>query len=214
MRKLILLLSVVFISSAFIHSDAEGKTEKLVVIIDPGHGGKDTGHESDSLSEAQINLQIADQILETKKKERKNIEFIFTRRGDDFVEVKDRIALIEKHKADLFISIHCDAYTDENLSGYQIYQPIKGDHIVLSKKYAKILEDAVTNKKIPIPHKSTKPGEQFVITRAHCPAVILNCGFITNPEDLEIVLNPEYQMAYAEAIVASINKYIDKTQPK
>jgi N-acetylmuramoyl-L-alanine amidase len=196
------------------NSSEEGKTEKLVVIIDPGHGGKDPGNETDSLTEAQINLQIANQILETKKKGRKNIEFIFTRKGDNFVELKDRIALIDKHDADLFISIHCDAYTDENLNGYQIFQPSKGDHIVLSKKYAKMLEEAVTKKKTPIVHKSTKPGEQFVTTRAHCPAVIVNFGFITNPGDLETVLNPEYQLAYAEAIVESINEYIEKMQPK
>jgi N-acetylmuramoyl-L-alanine amidase len=77
-----------------------------------------------------------------------------------------------------------------------------------------MLEEAVTKKKTPIVHKSTKPGEQFVTTRAHCPAVIVNFGFITNSGDLETVLNPEYQLAYAEAIVESINEYIEKTQEK
>ena len=207
MKQLVLLLSIVIISSAFVYHSAEGKTEKFVVIIDAGHGGKDPGNETDSLSEAQINLQLADQILEIKKKKRKNIEFIFTRKGDDFIELQDRIALIDKHNADLFISIHCDAYTDESIQGYEIYHPIKGDQIVGSKNYAHLLEEALEDKKNPMAHKSTKPGNQFVITRAHCPAVLINFGFLTNPKDLKTVTTEEYQLIFAEAIVKSIHKY-------
>jgi N-acetylmuramoyl-L-alanine amidase len=214
MRKFALILCVLFISSTFISGVADGKPKRFIVIIDPGHGGKDPGNKTETLSEAELNLQIANQILEIKKKNRKNIEFIFTRKGDDFVDLKDRIALIDKYEADLYISIHCDAYSNEDLNGYQIYHPIKGDHIVLSKKYAKMLEEAIVKKKTPIAHKSTKPGDEFVITRAHCPAVLLNVGFLSNPADYETVINPEYQLQYAEAIVESINTYIHKTQPK
>jgi N-acetylmuramoyl-L-alanine amidase len=214
MKNLIVLISVALISSAFVFSASEGKPDKIVVIIDAGHGGKDPGNKTDTLSEAQINLQVANQILEIKKKERKNIEFIFTRKGDDFLELKDRIALIDKHKADLFISIHCDNYTDEIINGFEIFHPIKGDQIVGSKKYARLLEEALLKKKTPMDHKSTKPGEMFVITRAHCPAVIVNFGFLSNPNDLETVLNPEYQMAFAKAMVESINEYAEKIAEK
>lgn len=211
MKKFLLLFGIAMLSMAFILNSEDGKKEKFVVVIDPGHGGKDPGNEVDSITEAQVNLQLAQMLLETKKKTRKNIEFVFTRKGDDFVELEDRIALIDKHKANLFLSIHCDAYTDESINGFQIYQPIKGDHIVPSKKMAKYLEEAILREKTPMQLKSTKPGDMFVITRAHCPAVLVNFGFLTNPEDLATVTSEEYQMAFANAIVSSINTYIKKT---
>jgi N-acetylmuramoyl-L-alanine amidase len=201
-------------SSAFVFNLGKDKTENIVVVIDPGHGGKDYGYQTDSFTEAQINLQLAMRLLELKKKYRKNIEFVFTRKADEFVGLEDRIALIDEHQADLFISIHCDSYSDENLTGFQIYHPSKGDQIVNSKKYAEILEKALLRKKTPMAHKSTKPADHFVITRAHCPAVLVNFGFLTNPSDLETVTNVDYQMTFAEAMAESINNYANQLDEK
>ena len=210
MRILTVILSVALLSSAFVFMPSGGKAKKMVVIIDAGHGGKDTGNATETLNEAQINLQLAMQLLEVKKKHRKNIEFIFTRKGDDFMELHDRIALIDKHKADLFISIHCDSYTEDHLNGFEIFHPSKGDQIVSSKQYAYMLEEALVKKKTPMAHRSTKRGEMFVITRAHCPAVLVNFGFLSNPDDFATVTNEEYQLAFAEAIIESITEYAEK----
>ena len=210
MKKVFLLGILVALSLAFVMHPPKNKDEKIVVVIDVGHGGKDLGNESGTVREADINLKIANMLLETKKKHRKEIDFVFTRKGDDYLDLHERIAFIDKHKADLFISIHCDAYTDPSLSGFQIYHPIKGDHIVNSKKMAKYLEEAIVKKKTPIAHKSTKPGNMFTITRAHCPAVLINFGFLTNTNDLTAVSSEEYQMAFAEAIIEAINTYNHK----
>ena len=91
-------------------------TKDFVVVLDAGHGGKDTGNRGNGYMEKKIALTIA---LEIGKQlsSQKGIKVIYTRKDDRFVELKNRAKIANQADADLFISIHCDAFTSPQAYG-------------------------------------------------------------------------------------------------
>jgi len=91
-------------------------TKDFVVVLDAGHGGKDTGNRGNGYLEKKIALTIA---LEIGKQlsSQKGIKVIYTRKDDRFVELKNRAKIANQADADLFISIHCDAFTSPQAYG-------------------------------------------------------------------------------------------------
>lgn len=101
---------IVLTFSSFIKSDRVAIKEKFIVVLDAGHGGKDPGkHSKYGYKESDIALKIALQIGKQLKKN-PNIEVIYTRKTDVFIELKDRPRIANKANADLFVSIHCNAH--------------------------------------------------------------------------------------------------------
>ena len=91
-------------------------TKDFVVVLDAGHGGKDTGNRGNGYLEKKIALTI---VLEIGKQlsNQKGIKVIYTRKDDRFVELKNRAKIANQADADLFISIHCDAFTSPQAYG-------------------------------------------------------------------------------------------------
>ncbi|MGB0366588.1 MAG: N-acetylmuramoyl-L-alanine amidase family protein [Flavobacteriaceae bacterium] len=90
--------------------------DDFVVVLDAGHGGKDTGNRGNGYYEKHIALNITKIIGEKLLKE-KGIKVIFTRKEDRFIELKKRAEIANQANADLFISIHCDAFTSPKVYG-------------------------------------------------------------------------------------------------
>ena len=90
--------------------------EDFVVVLDAGHGGKDTGNRGNGYYEKHIALNITKMIGEKLQKQ-KGIKVIFTRKDDRFIELKNRAKIANQADADLFISIHCDAFTSPKAYG-------------------------------------------------------------------------------------------------
>ena len=94
------------------------------VVIDPGHGGKDPGSPGTgryNIYEKDIALDISIRLGELIKKEFPEINVIFTRENDQFVKLSERSQIANSNNADLFISIHCDAFINEIASGSSTY---------------------------------------------------------------------------------------------
>jgi N-acetylmuramoyl-L-alanine amidase len=89
------------------------------VMIDPGHGGKDPGAVANGLREKDINLRMA-RILGTMLKEQ-GFEVHYTRTTDKFIPLEERTAMANARNADLFISVHCNAYKDTSAKGFEVY---------------------------------------------------------------------------------------------
>ena len=93
--------------------------KKWVVVIDAGHGGKDPGAVANNLYEKNINLAVALKTGEYIEKNLQNVNVIYTRKTDIFVELKDRAEIANKNHADLFISIHTNAVVGANAGNVQ-----------------------------------------------------------------------------------------------
>jgi N-acetylmuramoyl-L-alanine amidase len=97
-------------------------SEVKVVVIDAGHGGKDPGCTGHSGShEKNITLDIALKLGKLITDSLPEVKVVYTRTTDKFVELWQRAAIANQNKADLFISIHCNAHTNSNLSGSETY---------------------------------------------------------------------------------------------
>jgi N-acetylmuramoyl-L-alanine amidase len=90
--------------------------DNFVVVLDAGHGGKDTGNRGNGYYEKHIALNIT-KMIGAKLQKHKWIKVIFTRKDDRFIELKNRAKIANQADADLFISIHCDAFTSPKAYG-------------------------------------------------------------------------------------------------
>lgn len=93
----------------------------IVVVIDPGHGGKDPGAVGiKQIHEKEIVLHIAKK-LQTLINQQPGFKAVLTREGDYYLTLRERLAIARKNKADMFIAIHADAYTDPNAHGVSVF---------------------------------------------------------------------------------------------
>lgn len=97
-----------------------GYAQKFKVVLDPGHGGKDPGAAYGNFIEKEIVLDVALKVGELLKAE-KDIEVIFTRKSDVFIEVAERTKIANREKANVFISIHANAAKNRLATGTETY---------------------------------------------------------------------------------------------
>ena len=176
-----------------------------VVVIDPGHGGEDTGCVRESIEEKDINLTIS---LEVEKRLKElGYYVILTRRKDEEVSLEERVSLANENQADLYISIHQNAFEDEEIYGIETwYQKEKGEE---NRRLAKLLQQQIG--------KATGAKERFVseesdmygVVYTSMPACIIETGYLSNPEERSKLITTEYQHYIAEGIVCAIKYYFE-----
>lgn len=105
-----LFLFIIVVSSTSLVSKAYSQ-KKFVVVLDAGHGGKDPGNTGNGYKEADIALKIILKIGDALEKN-KNIKVIYTRKKNIFLELRERAAIANRADANLFVSVHCDAFTN------------------------------------------------------------------------------------------------------
>ncbi|MBK3331919.1 AMIN domain-containing protein [Persephonella atlantica] len=102
------------------HNVSINFNEKKIIVIDPGHGGKDPGAIANGLKEKDVNLKIARKLKEILEKDPR-FKVYLTRNSDRYIKLYDRTVFAVKKKADLFISIHCNSSPTRTESGTYIY---------------------------------------------------------------------------------------------
>lgn len=105
---------------------AAGKNKEFVVVIDPGHGGKDIGAADNKVQEKDINLKVANQLAQMLKKKMKDVKVVMTRDDDTFISLQERANIANRNRGDLFISIHTNSVDKSNpnrktVSGTSVY---------------------------------------------------------------------------------------------
>lgn len=89
------------------------------VMVDAGHGGKDPGAQGFGLREKDVNLRMA--LILGKMLKQRGFKVLYTRTTDDFLALEERTALANSKKADIFVSVHCNAHTDSAMQGFETY---------------------------------------------------------------------------------------------
>lgn len=200
--------------------------EGPVVVIDPGHGGMDGGAVAeDETAEKDINLKIALKLEELLKAE--GIRVIMTRRSDEGLydendkasvrtlktqDMYERKRIIDEADADLTVSIHLNSFTeDSSVKGAQVFYPSEGDKAVIdSSRVAAEIVQAELNRRINTDKKRTEMGKNdvFLMREATGSIIIVECGFLSNREDLEMLKNGSKQEEISKTLKASICKYL------
>ena len=214
-------LGALYIPSHTLATDAAASTPQFkTVIIDAGHGGEDGGTSSASgLVEKDVNLDISKKLCDMLRAS--GINVIMTREEDkllydrnvDFhgrkkkLDLAARLAIAETTPDAIFLSIHMNSFTDPKYSGMQVwYSP---NHLLSEKLAERIREE---NRKLLQPdnnRKTTRATSSInLLYNAKCPAVLIECGFLSNPTDAERFETEEYRQKVAFVIFCSVMDFL------
>lgn len=166
------------------------------IIIDPGHGGEDNGAAYGYAEEDDINLGVA--FLLRCEMEKRGAEVLMTRERDVFVSLSDRCMMANQAGADLFISIHCDAWHKETTTGISTHVYRGASQV--SMDIARRVQAALTARFPDHANRGVKLAGFCVLKNTAMPAILIECEFISNPETRRFLQEPENQLAIARAI--------------
>ena len=179
------------------------KSKGYAVVIDAAHGGKDPGAIStiDSTSEKDIVLQISK--LVKSELESEGIKSLLTREDDRFLSLKDRVNLAENSNAGLNISIHTNYSKKLNQNGYITFYQENNTSIKLLDSY---IHDEL-NKLNIFQDNGSQIGAFYVITETPIPSVMIDVGYISNPDDFKKIKDKNNQAEIAAALARAIKRY-------
>jgi N-acetylmuramoyl-L-alanine amidase len=178
------------------------KTSKYRVVIDAGHGGKDSGAISiTNKMEKTFTLAMATKVYELLQKE-PLIEPLMTRSDDTFVELDDRVAFANTNDADLFLSIHGNKYTPST-SGTETYY-YRDESLDFAKTIHKHLIPAAG-----LPDRGIRQEPFRVVKGTTMPAVLVEVGYLSNKNDEQKMFDDAFQNQVAASLVAAIKDYLN-----
>lgn len=179
------------------------------VVLDAGHGGLDNGACVDGVSEATLNLQIV-KTLATELRNR-NCAVSLTRvdneslnsphaRNKKVEDMAKRREKIRNLNPDLVISIHLNTYPLTSVSGLQCFY---ANETPGSYNYATAIQNQFNQSSLPI-NKTVKPTDFNLVEHSPCPAVLIECGFLTNPRERKLLQSATYQQILAYNIADAV----------
>ncbi|MGE5350226.1 MAG: N-acetylmuramoyl-L-alanine amidase family protein [Actinomycetota bacterium] len=225
--------------------------DQWVVVIDPGHGGKDPGAVGAKSREKNINLAVALKTGRYISENLKDVKVIYTRDDDTFIGLAERAEVANRHKADLFISIHSNAMTDQRFSGaetyvlgqtmdeanlqvamkensvitfeqdyqtkyegfdpnsvesYIIFSLMQNTYLKQSTEFATLIQDQFRSR-VGRKDRGVRQAGFQVLWRTTMPSVLVELGFVTNPEEEKFLISEQGQDYLASAIFRAFRDY-------
>jgi N-acetylmuramoyl-L-alanine amidase len=261
--KRIILLVLIFLVPSF---SAQGwnpgsapPPSKLTrVVIDAGHGGKDPGSVGKHIMEREIALAVALKLGNYIKSNYPEVEVIFTRKEDVFVELSERADIANRNDADLFISIHANsnknkeaygtetyamglktddknfevakkensviAYEDDYTTRYEGFDPNSPEsYIIFSLMQNKYLEQSLTfashiqdelRDRAKRTDRGVKQAGFLVLWKSAMPSVLVETGFISNPDEEKFLISEEGQDIIASGIFRAFCTYKEEIEQR
>lgn len=215
-KTIFIFISLFLIFFSFTQSIALDKKKEvftgIVIVIDPGHGGNDPGARTKEVDEDILNLQISLKLKE--KLEKMGASVILTRDGDyDLAQadasnikksdMKERAKILDQDNVTLFLSIHGNISLDRKCSGAVVYYRIDDE---ISKQLAQCIMDELkitTSSRYEI-----KKGDFYLLNNTSNLGVLIETGFLSNPQDLKKLQQSDYQSQLAEAILNGIYHFL------
>jgi len=208
------------------HLAENSSTSPSTVIIDAGHGGEDGGAVGvDGIIEKDINLIISLKLKDLLEVSGHNV--IMTREKDQAIYDQDAESLREKKRSDLknrmkiidnnkkentiFVSIHQNKFPNPKYFGTQIFYSVND---VKSQELAGKIRDSVTGLIQPENSREIKPATEkiYLLHNAQIPAVVVECGFLSNAEEAKKLIEEKYQSQIAFSIYCGITDYFINNQ--
>lgn len=188
-------------------------TEGKVIVLDAGHGATDGGATGVSGAvEKDLNLAITTLLKDML--EDTGAKVVMTRVSDDPIadskreDMRLRKRLRDESNADAFVSIHMNKFSESKYKGAQVfYSPTDS-----SKELGEIIQGCLKDMLSPDNNRVAKSaGDSLYLLRdSTIPAVIVECGFLSNPSEEQLLLQPDYQSKVARAICTGVMKYFEE----
>ncbi len=195
--------------------NSDGKLSGKFIVIDPGHGGTDSGAQSGGAKEKNLNIQLSNDLAAALTKLGAKVEL--TRDGDYNMGLKARPELAAKRDADFFISLHCNSNLVPNsASGIETYYHMQEPS---PKILACAIHDGVCKftgmcDRNPRSDRSLYESGLAVLrglSKTGIPGILLECGYINNESDRKKLLSSDYRAKLVAGIIAGLTAYIEGT---
>lgn len=196
--------------------EAVGQGAKPVVVIDPGHGGIDPGKVGvNGAYEKDINLGISLYLKEILDK--RGFQVIMTRESDcglyqesdrnkKAADLRARADLMNQDEVSLVVSVHQNSFSGQSTRGAQVFYHAGSEE---GQKLAAVLQAELIRSLDTSNHRQPKGNADYYLLRNTAKtAVIVECGFLSNPEEAEKLCDKSYQQQTAEAIAEGICQYL------
>ena len=184
-------------------------TNKIIVTIDMGHGGKDQGssNQSGDIIEKEITLQIGEKVA-TELENTGKIKVIKTRDSDEYIGLKDRTNIANDNNSNLFISIHCNSTPDKSYAtnGVETYYWNNSDDN--SYNLANKIQNSIVSS-LEVNDRGIKRENYQVLRESSCTSVLIEVGFLSNPKEAYNLSKDKYQKKLAKAIAKGIKEYLE-----
>jgi N-acetylmuramoyl-L-alanine amidase len=177
---------------------------QVVVLVDPGHGGKDSGAPGvGGILEKHIILSISQQVAALLQQQ--GIQAVLTRNSDYFVSLAGRVQMVPRVNADLFVSIHANSIGNRpDVNGLETYY-----YGSRSQGLAQTIHNSVLQS-VAIGNRRVRSARFYVLRNNSVPATLVEVGFVTSPQEGPKLASPDYQRQMAAAIARGILLYVQQ----
>ncbi len=196
--------------------------ESPILIIDPGHGGEDGGSSSGEVLEKDLNLAVSEDIYYLcaltgvpAKMTRRDDRALYDLYGDleDYTgrkkayDLRNRVRFVEEEGGGVYLSIHQNKFTDPAYSGLQVWYSPNAEG---SESLAKMIQSASREYLSPENDREVKRATSaiYVLKRARVPSVLVECGFLSSPDDLSRLTDPSYRKRLSGVIFSESAKFM------
>lgn len=188
--------------------------QDTIIMVDAGHGGRDSGTYYGDILEKDINLEIAKE-LEKELTKQGAIVYMTRKRDVDLSSIYDsakkrgdlyrRLLLIKEKNCDLYISIHINWYDDSTLKGAEVlYNSINKENKVLAQSIMnRFKKDLNSNRNI-------KTTDLYMYRNTTTPGVLVECGYLSNPVERKLLQEKKYQKSLVKNITKGIIDFMRK----
>lgn len=121
-------------------------------------------------------------------------------------DMKARVAFINEAKPVIAVSVHQNSYHEPDVSGAQVFYY---SHSAEGEEAAKIMQEAFLSVDPENTRQAKANDSYYILKRTEVPTIIVECGFLSNPEEAELLTDEEYQKKIADAITAGVEKYLE-----
>ena len=209
----LIMFIVLLMSLQFVYARVKRKKalSGKIITVDPGHGGRDAGTSYQGLYEKDLNLEISKVLKKVLEKAGAKVYMI---RNDDSDlsskwdsakkrgDLYRRILKIQENKSDLYLSIHINYHYYSSVSGAEVlYHPINPNNLVLAESIMNEFKaDLKTDREVI-------KTNLYLYSNTRVPGVLIECGFISNPNERYLLQKESYQEKISKAITKGVENY-------
>ena len=213
-KSIVLVVLCLFVFSIQIISAQSLPLQDTIIMVDAGHGGRDSGTYYGDILEKDISLEIAKE-LEKELTKYGTIVYMTRKRDVDLSSIYDsakkrgdlyrRLLLIKEKKCDLYISIHINWYDDNTLRGAEVlYNSINKENKVLAQSIMNRFKKELDS------NRNIKTTDLYMYRNTTTPGVLVECGYLSNPTERKLLQKEEYQKRLAKTITKGIIDFMKK----